>query len=391
MTAAATTTPQAPRSAKTPRLLYLVSEDWYFLSHRLPMARAARNAGFDVHVATRVDEGGGAIEAEGFTLHPLNWRRGSTNPADFIDAIRAVRRTYRAVAPDLVHQVAFWPSIVGAIAAAGLGVPRLSALAGMGFAFTSNAPKARLLRLLLLPLLRHLLSGPHATVLVQNPDDYRAMAALGIAPERIALIPGSGVDTERLVSLPEPEGLITMAYVGRLLDDKGLRALIAAHALLHARGENIELLIAGEADPANPASILTAEIEAWRKQPNVELLGHVADIASVWARAHIAVLPSRREGLPLSLLEAAACGRPLVATDVPGCREIARAGVNALTVPVDDAEALAEAVRRLAHDGALRAKFAAAGRALVEREFSARRVGAEAVKLYRAMLSSPRD
>ena len=389
MTATAATISQASERAKAPRLLYLVSEDWYFLSHRLPMARAAQAAGFDVHVATHVDKCGATIEAEGFTLHPLNWRRGSTNPLEFIDAVRTVRRTYRAVAPDLVHQVAFWPSVVGALAAAGLGLPRLSALAGMGFAFTSNAPKARLLRLLLLPLLRHLLSGPHATVLVQNPDDHRAMAALGIAPERIALIPGSGVDTERLVSLPDPEVPITMAYVGRLLDDKGLRALIAAQALLTSRGEDVRLLIAGEPDPANPASIPAAEIEAWGQEPGVELLGHVADIASVWVRAHIAVLPSRREGLPLSLLEAAACGRPLVATDVPGCREIARAGLNALTVPIDDAAALADAIQRLAHDDALRAKFAAAGRTLVEREFSASRVGLEIVDLYRTMLRSP--
>ncbi len=388
MTAPAAAATQAAKSATTPRLLYLVSEDWYFLSHRLPMARAARDAGFDVHVATRVDKGRAAIEAEGFTLHALTWRRGSTNPVDFAKAVAQVRRAYRKVAPDLAHQVAFWPSIVGAIAAAGLGIPRLSALAGMGFAFTSNAPKARLLRLLLLPLLRHLLSGPHAAVLVQNPDDYQAMAALGIAPERIALIPGSGVDTERLRPQPEPEGPIAMAYVGRLLGDKGLRTLIAAQALLTARGEEVKLLIAGESDPANPASIPAAEIEAWRAKPGVELLGQVGDIAGVWARAHIAVLPSRREGLPLSLLEAAACGRPIVATDVPGCREIARAGLNALLVPVDDSVALADAVQRLARDAALRAKFAAAGRALVEREFAASRVGADIVKLYRAMLSS---
>jgi len=385
-TAAAMT--QASKTATAPRLLYLVSEDWYFLSHRLPMARAARAAGFDVHVATRVAEGGAAIEAEGFTLHPLNWRRGSTNPLDFAKAVAEVRRAYRSVAPDLVHQVAFWPSVVGALAASGLALPRLSALAGMGFAFTSNAPKARLLRLLLRPFLRHLLSGPRAGVLVQNPDDYQAMTALGIAPERIALIPGSGVDAERLRALPEPAGPITMAYVGRLLDDKGLRALVAAHALLTSHGENVRLLIAGETDPANPASIPPSEIEAWRRQPSLELLGHVPDIASVWAKAHIAVLPSRREGLPLSLLEAAACGRAIVATDVPGCREIARAGVNALLVPVDDAPALADAVQRLAQDAALRAKFAAAGRALVEREFAGSRVGGEAVKLYRAMLSS---
>jgi len=374
--------------SSNPRLLYLVSEDWYFLSHRLPMARAARAAGFDVHVATRVAEGGAAIEAEGFTLHPLTWCRGSINPRDFVSAIAQVRRAYRRIAPDLVHQVAFWPSIVGSLAAFGLPMRRISALAGMGYAFTSNAPKAHIVRVLLQPILKDLLGGRRAAVLVQNPDDFGAMAALGVAHERIFLIPGSGVDTDQMRRLPEPPGPITMAYVGRLLDDKGLRSLIAAHELLNARGEDIRLLIAGDTDPANPASIPQQEIDRWRQRPGVELLGYVADISSVWARAHIAVLPSRREGLPKSLLEAAAYGRPIIATDVTGCREIARAGVNALLVPVDDAAALADAAQRLARDTALRANFAAAGRALVEKEFASARIGNETVKMYHAMLSS---
>lgn len=373
-------------TAAPPRLLYLVSEDWYFLSHRLPMARAAREAGYEVHVATRVVDGGAAIEAEGFALHPLHWRRGSTNPIDFINAVREVRRVYRALKPDLVHQVAFWPSIVGAFAAAGLGITRVSALAGMGFAFTSDKLKARAVRALLSPFLRHLLSGPHAAVLVQNPDDRAAMQALGIVPARIFVIPGSGVDTNALRPLPEPSGPMTMAYIGRLLDDKGLRTLVTAQELLAERGETIRLLIAGEADPANPASIPQAEILAWGKRPSVELLGHVPDIGSLWAQAQIAVLPSRREGLPLSLLEAAACGRPIVATDVTGCREIAREGINALTVPVDDAPALADAVQRLARDAELRARFGAASRELAERKFSSARIGPETVNLYRAML-----
>jgi glycosyltransferase involved in cell wall biosynthesis len=370
-----------------PRLLYLVSEDWYFLSHRLPMARAARDAGYDVHVATRIGGGSAAIAAEGFTTHPLTWRRGSTNPVDFAKAVAEVRNVYRTLAPDLVHQVAFWPSIVGSLATRGLAIRRVSALAGLGFAFTSNSLKARTVRSVLRPLLRPLLSGAHAAVLVQNPDDLAAMTALGIPRKQIFLIPGSGVDTIRLQVQPEPHGPITMAYVGRLLDDKGLRTLVAAHALLASRGEAIRLLIAGEADPANPASIPPSEIEAWRKQPMLEVLGHVSDIAGLWGKAHIAMLPSRREGLPKSLLEAAACGRAIVATDVPGCREIAREGLNALLVPVDNAEALADAVQKLASDPDLRARFASAGRALVEREFSSARIGPEAVNLYRSMLS----
>jgi glycosyltransferase involved in cell wall biosynthesis len=376
-----------PGAARPARLLYLVSEDWYFLSHRLPMARAARDAGYEVHVATRVVEGGAAITAEGFQLYPLQWRRGSTNPIDFVKAIIEVRRAYRALAPDLVHQVAFWPSVVGSLAAFGLPMRRLSALAGLGFAFTSSSFKARIVRTALRLFLRRLLGGSRSAVLVQNPDDHAAMTAIDIERSRIFLIAGSGVDTDHLRPLPEPPAPMTMAYVGRLLDDKGLRPLVSAHALLAARGEKIRLLIVGEVDPANPASIPAQEIDAWRGQAAIDVLGHVADIRTVWAKAHIAVLPSRREGLPKSLLEAAACGRAIVATDVPGCREVARAGVNALLVPVDDAQALADAVARLAHDPAMRAQFASAGRLLVEREFSSTRIGAETVMLYRSLLS----
>ena len=153
-----------------------------------------------------------------------------------------------------------------------------------------------------------------------------------------------------LTPLPEPAGPFTVGYVGRLLDDKGVRTLVRAHELLAQRGIVINTLLAGEPDPSNPASIPDHVLAGWRHIPNLQLLGHVEDIRSVWAQAHVAVLPSRREGLPKSLLEAAACGRPLIATDVPGCREIARNDVNALLVPVDNAEALAAAIERLMKD-----------------------------------------
>ena len=363
-------------------LVYLVTEDWYFLSHRLPMARAARQAGYDVHVVTHVDQGAAAIAAEGFHLHSVVWRRGSINPLAFLSNIRAVRRHYRAIAPDLVHHVALQPTIVGSLAATGFRPMRLNALAGLGFAFTSSTLKARLLRPILRALLRHVLGHPRAAVLVQNPDDRAAVQSLGIAAERIFTIPGSGVDSDILTPLPEPAAPVTMAFVGRLLADKGLRTLIAAHDILTRRGPAIRLLIAGEPDPANPASIPPEEIAGWRKRPGIELLGQVADIRDVWQAAHIAVLPSRREGLPKSLLEAAACGRPIVATDVPGCREIARPDINALLVPADDAQALADAIARLANDAELRRRFGAAGRRMVENEYSAAHVGAAVVALY---------
>lgn len=177
-----------------------------------------------------------------------------------------------------------------------------------------------------------------------------------------------------------------MAFVGRLLDDKGIRT-VAAHDILRQRGKSIRLLIGGEADPANPASIPADEIEGWKRHQGIEIRGHVSDIAKLWASAHIVVLPSRREGLPKSLLEAAACGRPIVATDVPGCRVIARQNVNALLVPPDDAQALANAIERLPMDPALRQRFGVAGRKMVEGEFSSVRIGPDIVALYDRLLN----
>lgn len=372
----------------SPILLYLVTEDWYFLSHRLPMAIAAQRAGYKVHVITQVDKGAAAIEALGFGLHAMVWRRGSVNPFGFIFNILAVRRLYRDIDPNLVHHVGLQPTIVGSMAATGLRCTRLNALAGLGYVFTSTTAKARLVRPILRALLQWVLSRPRAAVLVQNPDDRAAVQSLGIAPEKIFVIPGSGVDTEKLTPLAQPAGVVTAAFVGRLLDDKGIRTLVEAHDILARRGQPVGLLIAGNPDPANPASIPLQEIASWGHRPGIELLGHVSDIREVWKAAHIAVLPSRREGLPKSLLEAAACGRPIVATDVPGCREIARPNINAILVPTDNAEALAGAIARLANDTGLRARFGAAGLELVEKEFSAARIGDQVVALYGRLIAA---
>ena len=370
--------------------MYLVTEDWYFLSHRLPMALAAQRAGYDVHVATRVKRDGAKIAQYGFTLHALSWERGSLNPLRLLSVIRDIRAIYRKYAPDIVHHVALQPAIVGSLAAIGLPIARLNALAGLGYGFTSTSLKARILRPMLTMFLRALLKGEKAAVLVQNPDDRAKVVALGVDPAKIFLIPGSGVDIDILHPLPEPDEPITVGFIGRLLDDKGIRALIAAHEILARRGEAINLLIGGEADPANPASIAAAEIEAWKKRPGIKVLGHVSDILKFWEAAHIAVLPSRREGLPKSLLEAAACARPIVATDVPGCREIARDGINALLVPPDNAQALADAIILLAKDKRLRATFGEAGRRLVEKEYSAQRIGADIVALYGRLVAAER-
>jgi glycosyltransferase involved in cell wall biosynthesis len=368
------------------KILYLVSEDWYFMSHRIPMARAAQKAGYEVHVATRVDEFGDQIQKERFLLHPIHWRRGNMNPVRLLAAVLETRRIYKRVQPDLVHHVALVPTLIGSMAALGLPIIRLNALAGLGFTFTSNTARARVMRPMARHLLRWLLRRPNSTVLVQNPDDYAVVAGLGVPKQSIALIGGSGVDVDVLTPLPEPPGPFTVGYVGRLLDDKGVRTLVRAHELLAQRGTAIKTLLAGDPDPSNPASIPDNVLAAWTRAPDLQLLGHVDDIRSVWTQAHVAVLPSRREGLPKSLLEAAACGRPLIATDVPGCREIARNGVNALLVPWDNPQALADAIERLMKDRDLRTRFGAASRQIVASEYSSRRIASDTTALYARLL-----
>ncbi len=364
-------------------LLYIATEDWYFLSHRLPMARAAQAAGFEVHVATRVVDGAAAIEAEGFTLHPVPFARGRVSPAGTLKAIAALRRIHHAVEPDIVHRVAVQSTVLDSLAALGRPVASVNALTGFGYTFTSGSARARLLRPVMSGLLRWLLNRPGQIVLVQNPDDREAMLALGIDPGHIALIPGSGVDVDQLTPQPEPASPPKVAFVGRLLEDKGIRILVEAQRLLRRRGSAIELLIAGTPDAANPGSVSPQEVAAWTRDAGITWLGHVTDIASLWARAHIAALPSRREGLPKSLLEAAACGRPMIATDVPGCREIVRPGETGLLVPFGDAHALAEAIETLANAPELRAHYGAAARRLAVEEFSAEAIGRQTVDLYR--------
>jgi glycosyltransferase involved in cell wall biosynthesis len=373
-------------SSAKPRLLYVVTEDWAFLSHRLPMARAAREAGFEVHVATRVSNGAAAIEAERFILHPIPFVRGSLSPVATLSTLAALRRVHREVKPALTHHVALQACVLGMLASLGRPCACVNAFIGLGYSFTSETGKARAVRAIVGSLLRFLLNRKNSIALVQNGDDMAALMSLSIAKNRIALIPGSGVDVNRFTPLAEPVGAPTFGFVGRLLDDKGVRTLVAAHRLLRRRIPDANLFIAGTPDPANPASVTEAEARSWNDEAGITWLDHVADIAAFWAKAHVAVLPSRREGLPLSLMEAAACGRAMIASDVPGCREIVLHEQTGLLFPVDDAMALAEAMARLTADQALRARCAAAARKLVVERFAAEIIGRQTVALYRRVI-----
>jgi glycosyltransferase involved in cell wall biosynthesis len=374
---------------KAPRLLYVVTEDWAFLSHRLPMARAARDAGFEVHVATQVGGGAPAIEAERFILHPISFARGSLSPIATFSTITALRRVRREVKPALTHHVALQACVLGMLAAVGQPAACVNAFIGLGYSFTSDTGKAYAVRTLIALLLRSLINRNNCVALVQNKDDMAALISLGIAKARIALIPGSGVDVDRFTPLSEPSGAPTFGFVGRLLDDKGIRTLVAAHRVLRRRILDARLLIAGTPDTANPASVTEVEARSWNDEPGITWFGHVGDIAGFWAKTHVAVLPSRREGLPLSLMEAAACGRALIASDVPGCREVVVHEQTGLLFPVDDVALLADAMARLAADPQLRARYAMAARKRVVNEFAASMIGQQTVALYQSLLSSP--
>jgi glycosyltransferase involved in cell wall biosynthesis len=376
-----------------PKLLFLVTEDWYFWSHRLPIARAARAAGFAVVVATRVREHGERIRREGFALRPLAWRRRGDGLLGAARAIGAIVRLFRAERPDIIHFVALKPVLFGGLAARlafprhGARPARIAAVMGLGSSLAPSGSLTRLGRVALGWGLR--LAAQGGRVIAQNPEDGVALAGFGIDPARLALIRGSGVDTARFTPLLEPPGpTITVALVGRMLRSKGVLDAAAAVRRLRAAGLAVELLLAGPTDLDNRDSLGEAELAALAAQPGVAWLGRVEDVREVWRRAAIAVLPSTYgEGLPLALLEAAACARPIVAADMPGCREIVRPGETGLLVPPRDVAGLASAIAVLAGDPALRQRMGQAVRRLVESEFAEVIVAEQTLALYRAALA----
>ena len=371
------------------KLIFLVSEDWYFWSHRLPMARAARAAGFEVAVATRVAAHGERVRQEGFALHPLGWRREELGPWASLAAIAEIYRLYRRERPRIVHHVALKPALLGGIAALLARVPWVvSMIAGMGYGGVDARWHVRLVGASLRQLWPILLLRRNCRVIVQNDEDRRAVAALRPdAAKRIVIIRGSGVDLEHFRPLPEPPAPpIVIAYVGRMIAIKGVARLVAAQQALRQRGVAVNLMLAGKPDPSNPSSFASDQLDAWAKLPGIFWCGHQDDVRTVWGAAHIAALASLGgEGLPKTLLEAAAVGRAIVATDIPGTRDIARAGINALLVPSGDVAALAAAIEQLATDAALRRRFAEAGRRLVEADYADRSVEAAAAALYRSL------
>ncbi len=367
-----------------------MTEDWYFCSHRLPAARAARAAGFDVVVATRVRAHGDRIRDEGFALRPIGWRRRGDGVLGAARAISEIARLYRAERPDIVHHVALKPVLFGGIAlrfafpAPESAPVAIDSIMGLGSGFSAASFGARLRRPSLGIALWLAAGGKRGRVVVQNPEDRDALITLGLVPQQIVMIRGSGVDCKHFGALPDPDATtVTVALVSRMLHAKGVLDAAAAIRLLRGRGHPVELLLAGPTDPDNRGSLTAETLVSLTTHPGIEWLGPVADIRSVWRRAAIAVLPSTYgEGVPKALLEAAACARPIVASDVPGCREVVRPGETGLLVPPRDIQGIADAIAALAGDPVRRKEMGRAGRKLIERHFADEIVARETLAVY---------
>ncbi|BFU93730.1 MAG: Alpha-D-QuiNAc alpha-1,3-galactosyltransferase [Nitrospira sp.] len=372
-----------------PRLLYLITEDWYFWSHRLDLARAAVAAGFDVALATRVTDHETRILKEGFRLFPIRLSRRSRNPLAELAALAELTRLYRRERPAIVHHVGLKPILYGSVAARLAAVPTVvNAFAGLGYLFTDEARQGRLLNRTLGRALRLVLASVRSTVIFQNRDDRdRLIKERVVTQEQSRIIPGSGVDVSTFtLRPPSGEGPIVM-LASRMLWDKGIGEFIEAARRLAREGVSARFVLVGRCDEHNPAAIPEETVRSWVAEGLVEWWGHREDMSAVLALATIAVLPSYREGLPKSLLEAAACGKPMVTTDVPGCREILVHGVTGLLVPPKDSAALAAAIHSLLDDPSLRTAMGVAARELVVRSFSVETVTRQVIRLYRELLA----
>ncbi len=364
------------------KLFFYVTEDWYFVSHRLPLAVAACEAGYDVSVITRVSECGDAIRNAGLRLIPFENSRSGMNPIVELWTLARLAALYMRERPDIVHHVAIKPVLYGSIAARLARVPhRVNALAGLGWLFASSAGLARWIKPAVRVALGQVLRS--GITLVQNPDDQRVLIKLGVPEAGIRRIAGSGVDLEQFVPQPEPVGKPTVILPARLLWDKGVGEFVEAARRIRNRGIPARFVLIGAPDEANPSSVPSAQVETWVREGVVECRGWVNNMPEALAQSHIVCLPSYYgEGIPKSLIEAAAAGRPIVTTDMPGCREIVRHDDNGMLVPPRDVERLVASLIRLIGDSGLRRRMGVSGRARAEREFGLRQVIRETLALY---------
>ena len=374
---------------RNPRIVYVITEDWVFWSHRLSLARAARDAGFEVVVATRVHNHKELIEQEGFRLIPVRLARGSTSiVSEFLTVLELIN-IYRQERPDIVHQVAIKPVLYGTWAAKIVGVPIVvNLLTGLTEKFHARRWKSLILGKLVDLGYRLAFWRMNQVTIFQNVTDMKKFLESGIVKKsNVELIRGSGVDTSRFVDSPEPDAAPVVVLASRMLWEKGVGEFVEAAKQLRTEGIKCRMVLVGGTDSESPGSVPEATLKSWQTEGIVEWWGHRDDMPDVYAQAHIVCLPSYHEGAPKVLLEAASCGRAIVTTNVSGCKEIVRHNENGLLVPLKDPAALASALKVLIQNSDLRKQMGKRGREIVLEEFSDEIVVGQTMALYQRLLS----
>ncbi|MET4419032.1 glycosyltransferase family 4 protein [Bradyrhizobium sp. RT3a] len=380
----------ASTDAGRKRLLFVVTEDWYFVSHRMPIARAARDAGYDVLVATRISGSAALIENEGFTCISLKrMRRSGKNPISELGSILELVNVYRQYRPSIVHHVALKPVVYGSIAARFAGIAAIvNNVAGLGFVFSSKGIYAKILRRLLSPLLRYALKQPSTLTIVQNRDDAQVLSKdMGVASESIRLIKGSGVDLSHFAGPRREASPPIVLLASRMIREKGIDDFVSAAALLKRDNIGARFVLAGAPDPENPHSIPEAVLRQYHEAGLAEWWGHRDNIPEMMRQAAIVCLPTTYgEGVPKTLIEAAAGECAIVAYDTPGCREIVVDGGNGVLVPPGNVVQLARAIEALLANPTRRRLMGERGGELAKREFAQEIIVAQTLAVYSELL-----
>lgn len=371
------------------KLLFVVNVDWFFLSHRLPIALAAQKKGFCVYIATSDTGSRKVIEGYGFQfIHLPVLEKGGGIIAELSTFLRLLH-LFRKVRPEIVHHVTIRPVMYGSIAARLAGVPSVvNALSGLGYLYINETLVNKLLRPVVNICFRLGFGHKNSILILQNSDDFKMISSLKlIKPEKVSIIRGSGVNINQFAYSPEQKkDKVKVALIGRMLWDKGVGEFVRASEQLVEQGIKASFHLYGAPYPNNPMSISKEVLKKWNSLDFIECHGHVNDVAIILKDIDIVCLPSYREGLPKSLLEAAACGKPIVATNVPGCREIVNDGKNGFLVPVKDHIILANKIKVLVNDSELRHQFGLMSRKKVVEEFSEKLVVNQTLKLYKKLL-----
>jgi glycosyltransferase involved in cell wall biosynthesis len=377
------------------KFAFFANTDWYLYNFRLSTARRLKAEGHEVVMLSPPGEFGPRFAELGFRWVSLPiMDRASLNPARELMTLRALARVLADECPDLLHNFTLKCAVYGSIAARMTQIPAIvNAVAGMGYVFTSNNTKARILRPVLKAMLRATLSRKRALLVLQNPDDARAFVdARLISQRRIRIIRSSGVDTVRFHPVwkkpPNDHGRLRVLMASRLLWEKGIQEFIDASSLLHNTGRDIEFLIAGTPDNGNPNSATAEQVRDWEKAGLVHWLGHVDDMPSLLNSVDVMALPSYyREGVPKCLIEGASCGLALITTDRPGCREVvSQDGVDGLRVKVRNAADLAAKITQLDDDRELLAQLGMSARQKALAIFDERRVIQRTIDVYEELL-----